>query len=137
MMLLSLLSSFESSFTSIMFSIFFYIFFFPSINLWYCVGILIWLMFDFKTGVVISNDPFLKLTLCMFWIVIFCKIMSPSKEHKHDNVTYMLCILSWILSSGWRRSMIECSKVCPWASKSFQQKNSSKYKLISTYIWKI
>jgi hypothetical protein len=59
--------------------------------------------------------------------------MNPSKEHKHDNVTYMLCILSWILSGGWQRSMIKCSKVCPWASKSVKQKtqaNSSWYQLV-------
>jgi len=65
--------------------------------------------------------------------MIFCKIMSPSKEHKHDNVTYMLCILSWILSNGWQRSMIKCSKVCPWALNSVKQKawaNNSWYQLI-------
>jgi hypothetical protein len=37
----------------------------------------------------------------MSWIVIiFYKITSPFLKCKHDNVTYMLCILSCTLSSG-------------------------------------
>ncbi len=49
------------------------------------------------------------------------KIMSPFKECKQDNVTYM-CILNWILPGGWWRSMIKCSKVCPLALKLIKQK---------------
>jgi len=29
----------------------------------------------------------------MFCMVRSCKIISPSMEHKHDNVMYMLCTL--------------------------------------------
>jgi len=47
--------------------------------------------------------------------------MSPFKECKQDNVTYM-CILNWILPGGWWRSMIKCSKVCPLALKLIKQK---------------
>jgi hypothetical protein len=39
--------------------------------------------------------------LFMFCIVISCRIIGSSIEHKRDNVTYMLCILSQTLSSGW------------------------------------
>jgi hypothetical protein len=79
---------------------------------------------------VISSDPFLKLTLCMFWIVISCKITSPFKDH---NVTYMLCILSCILSGGWWKAMTKCSNVCPCILKVVKQKvgaNGSWYQLI-------
>jgi len=57
-------------------------------------------MYNFTIGVIIFNDHFKKLTLCMFCIVIFCKIMNLFKERKHDNVTYMLCILSYTLLGG-------------------------------------
>jgi hypothetical protein len=55
----------------------------------------------FQISVTISNDPFKKIALCMCYIVIYRKIMSPSTDHKGHNITYMLCIFSCILSNGW------------------------------------
>jgi hypothetical protein len=57
--------------------------------LWH-LGILGFSMYNLTIDLVIFNDHFKKLALCMSCIVIFCKIMSLIKEHKHDNVTYML-----------------------------------------------
>jgi len=54
-----------------------------------------------KISVTISNDPFLKLALCMSYIVIYHKIMNPSMDDKRHNITYMLCIFSCTLSNGW------------------------------------
>jgi len=66
----------------------------------------------FEISVTISNDPFSKLALCMCYIVIYHKIMSPSMDHKCHNITYMLCKLSCTLSNGWWRSIIKWSNVC-------------------------
>jgi len=72
----------------------------------------------FEIIVTISNDPFLKLALCMCYIVIYHKIMSPSMDHKHHNITYMLCIFSCTLSNCWWRSIIKWSNVCgTWQTK--------------------
>ncbi len=48
--------------------------------------------------------------------------MSPSNEHKHDNLTYMLCMLIGTLSSGCFKSMIKWSNVYLWDLKSMKQK---------------
>jgi hypothetical protein len=48
--------------------------------------------------------------------------MNPSMDCGGDKVTYMLCIFKNKLSSGWRRSMIKLSNVCPCVLKSMRQK---------------
>jgi hypothetical protein len=65
-----------------------------------------------KINVTISNDPFSKLALCMCYMVTYRKIMNPSMDHKHHNITYMLCIFSCTLSNGWWRFIIKWSNVC-------------------------
>jgi hypothetical protein len=47
----------------------------------------------FEKGVTIFICHFLNSVLLMFCMVKSCKIISPSMEHKHDNVMYMLCTL--------------------------------------------
>jgi len=76
----------------------------------------------FEIGFKFSRDSFLKLALHMSYIVIFCKIMNPSMDHRHDKVTYMLCIFKHTLSGGGQRSMIKLSNVCPYVLKSMRQK---------------
>jgi len=44
--------------------------------------------------------------LCMYCILISHKIMSLPMEHRHDNIVYIVCILSGALSSGSQRSML-------------------------------
>lgn len=44
-------------------------------------------------------DPFSKLVLHMFLIVIFCNIVSSCIKHRYDNVMRMLCMLSNTLSN--------------------------------------
>jgi len=44
-------------------------------------------------------DPFFKLVLHMFWIVMFYNIVSSSIKRRYDNVMQMLCILSNTLSN--------------------------------------
>jgi hypothetical protein len=55
----------------------------------------------FEVGVTICIDLFLNSILLMFCIMISCEIINPFIEHRCDNGTYMLCILSQTLSSGW------------------------------------
>jgi pentatricopeptide repeat protein len=76
----------------------------------------------FGIGSNIFNDPFLKLALHMSWIIIFCKIMNPYMDCRHNKVTYMLCIFKRMLSSGCRRSIIKLSNVCSCALKCARQK---------------
>jgi hypothetical protein len=51
------------------------------------------IFFWFEKGFVIFDEFFLNLALHISFIDISLNIMSPSKEHNHDNVTYMLCML--------------------------------------------
>jgi hypothetical protein len=76
----------------------------------------------FEIGFKISSNPFLKLVLLMFCIEIFHRIMSTFMDCRHDKVAYMLCIFKRTLSSGWWRSMIKLSNVCPCALKFVKQK---------------
>ncbi len=71
----------------------------------------------FQIGYNIYKDLFLKLALHISCIVIFCKIMSPFIDHRHDKVTYMLCIFKRTLSGGCQRSMIKLPTVYPCALK--------------------
>jgi hypothetical protein len=48
--------------------------------------------------------------------------MNPSMDHRHDKVTFMLCIFKRTLSGSCWRSMIKLSNVCPCALKSVRQK---------------
>jgi hypothetical protein len=48
--------------------------------------------------------------------------MNTFMDHKHDKVTYMLCIFNRTLSSGCQRSMIKLSNIRPCALKSVKQK---------------
>jgi hypothetical protein len=76
-------------------------FFFSS---WDFNGLLFWMFFVilcFQIGYNIFKDLFLKLALHMSCIGIFCKIMSPFMDRRHDKVTYMLCIFKCTLSGGW------------------------------------
>ncbi len=75
----------------------------------------------FEIGSNISRDPFLKLALHMSCIVIFHRIMSPSMDIC-DKVMYMLCIFKSTLSSGYQRSVIKLSNVCPCLLKYVRQK---------------
>jgi hypothetical protein len=69
-------------------------------SLWH-LGVMTFSMSNLTMGtIVIQNNPFLKLALCMSWIMISHKITSPFNEHECDNVIYVLCILSCTLSSG-------------------------------------
>jgi len=61
----------------------------------------------------ISSNHFLNLVLHMSWITIFHRIISPSMNHRHDKVTYILCIFKCTLLGGCRRSTINLSNVCP------------------------
>jgi len=76
----------------------------------------------FEIGSNISRDFFLKLILHISCIIIFCRIMNPSMDHKHDKVTYMLCIFKHKLSGGYQRSTIKLSNVCFCALKYVRQK---------------
>jgi len=76
----------------------------------------------FEIGSNISSNPFLKLVLLMFCIVIFRRIMSPFMDHRHDKVMYMLCIFKRTLLGGCQWSMIKLSNVCPYALKYVKQK---------------
>jgi hypothetical protein len=58
----------------------------------------------------------------MSWIIIFCRIMNPSMDCKHDKVTYMFCIFKGTLLGGCQRSIINLSNVCPCALKFVRQK---------------
>jgi hypothetical protein len=77
-----------------------------------------------ERGFVISNNPFTNLALhvClhMSCIDISLNIMSPSREHKNDNVTYTLCVLTGTSSSV--KSMIKCSNVYSWILNFMTQK---------------
>ncbi len=97
-----------------------FVFFFVSFN-----GLLFWMflvILCFETGSNISSDPFFKLALLMSCIVISCRIMSPSMDCRHDNVTYMLYIFKCTLLGVHRRSMFKLSNVCPCALKFVRQK---------------
>jgi len=48
--------------------------------------------------------------------------MNPSMDHKHDKVTYMLCIFKHKLSGGYQKSTIKLSNVCFCALKYVRQK---------------
>ncbi len=77
----------------------------------------------FEIGSNISTDPFLKLNLLMFCIIIFRRIMSPSMDHKSNKVMYMLCKFKRTLLGGCqKRSMIQLSNVYPCALKFIKQK---------------
>jgi hypothetical protein len=76
----------------------------------------------FEIGSNISKDPFLKLVLHMFCMVIFHRIMNPFMDRKYDKVMYMLCIFKRTLSGGCRRFMIKLSNVCLSALKYVRQK---------------
>jgi hypothetical protein len=88
-------------------------------------GLLFWMtliILCFETSSNIFSDPFLKLALFIFCIVIFHRIMSPSMDCKCDNVMYMLCIFKCTLLGGCQRSMIKSSIVCLCALKFMRQK---------------
>ncbi len=115
MTLFSILSSSESSIKIKCFSSFFIGF------QWIIIlDFLVKLCFGIDSN--ISNDPLLKLALHMSWIIIFCRIMNPCMDCRHNKVTYMLCIFKRMLSSGCRRSIIKLSNVCPCALKFVRQK---------------
>jgi hypothetical protein len=82
MTLLSILLSYESS---IIIKCFFFLCKFQWI-----IILDFFVILCFETSSNISSNPFFKLALLMSCIVIFCKIMSPSMDCRHENVTYML-----------------------------------------------
>jgi hypothetical protein len=71
----------------------------------------------FEIGVTIYIDPFFNLDFFTSYILIFHIIINPFMECKHDNVTYILCILSQTLLSDWQRPMIKWSNFCPCVLK--------------------
>ncbi len=75
----------------------------------------------FEIGSNIFNNLFLKLGLLMSHIVIFCRIMNPSMDHKCDKVMSMLCIFKHTLTSGCQRLMIKLSIVRSCALKFVKQ----------------
>jgi len=123
MILLSILSSSESPI--IIKCFFFFVGFLWIIILDYFV------VLCYEIGSNISRDLFSELVLHMSCIVIFCRIMSPSMDHRHDKVRYMLCIYERTLLGGCRRSMIKLSNVCPCALKFVKQKSGGNWQLIS------
>jgi hypothetical protein len=83
-------------------------------------GLLFWMCFVilcFEIGSNIYRGFFLKLALHMSCIIMFCRIMSPYMDCRHDKVMYMLCIFKCTLLGGCRRSTIKLSNVCLCALK--------------------
>ncbi len=87
-----------------------------------CVGLFYFFGYIMFWNKCFQNYPFLKLDLCTFQIITYCKIMSPYMERKFDNITYMFCILNDTLSTSWQKPMIKLSNVYPCALKSMRQK---------------
>jgi hypothetical protein len=71
---------------------------------------------------VICNYPFLNLVLHMSLIDISFNITNPSNEHKHDNLTDMLCMLIGTLLGDYFKLMVNWSNVYFLVLKSMKQK---------------
>jgi hypothetical protein len=104
-----------------------FVFYFVRFQWIFILDVFGWLYFEIRSN--ISSNPFLKLVLHMSWIVIFCRTLNSSMDHKHDKVMYMLYMLKHMLSGGCWRSIIKLSNVCytvqwwNWSGKGFNSFN--------------
>jgi hypothetical protein len=92
-----------------------------------------------EIGFVISNYPFLNLVLHMSLIDISFNIMSLSNEHKHDNLTNMLCMLIGTFLGDCFKLMVKWSNVYFWTLKfmKYNVKASDNWYLLMLHVLEV